>query len=98
MSRAKLRLPITGKLISFTCLKRFLHSILCFKMFNADFDISNHNIDMDILTDDTNYRTYVMRCCLSKLRSITSSGIKYCFDAENIRQEKLQMMLVDLHT
>ncbi|CAF3675933.1 unnamed protein product [Rotaria sordida] len=97
MSKAKLRLPTTGKLISFTCLKRFLHSILWSKMFNADLDTSNHNIDIDLLIDDINYRTYVMRCCLSKLRSITSNGIKYYFDAENMRQEKLQMMLIDLH-
>ncbi|CAF3531820.1 unnamed protein product [Rotaria sp. Silwood1] len=98
MSKAKLRLPTTGKLISFTCLKRFLHSILWSKMFNADLDTSNHNIDIDLLIDDINYRTYVMRCCLSKLRAITSHSIKYYFDAENMRQEKLQMMLIDLHT
>ncbi len=98
MSKAKLRLPITGKLLSFTCLKRFLHSILWSKMFHADLDTSNHNIDIDTLIDDINYRTYVMRSCLSKLRFITSNGIKSYFDAENMRQDKLQMMLIDLHT
>jgi hypothetical protein len=95
MSKAKLRLPITGKLISFTCLKRFLHSILWSKMFHTDLDTSN---DIATLLDDIHYRTYIMRCCLSKLRYITSNGIKYYFDAENTRQEKLQMMLIDLHT
>lgn len=98
MSKAKLRLPTTGKLISFTCLKRLLHSILWSKMFHADLDTSNHNSDLDAIMDDNNYRTYVMRCCLSKLRYITSNGIKYYFDAENMRQEKLQMILIDLHT
>lgn len=97
-SKAKLRLPPTGKLISFTCLKRLLHSILWSKMFHADLDTSNHNIDIDTLMDDVNYRSYVMRCCLSKLRYITSNGIKHFFDAENMRQEKLQMILIDLHT
>ena len=95
MSKAKLRLPTTGKLISFTCLKRFLHSILWSKMFHVDLDTSN---DIDTLLDDAQYRAYVMRCCLSKLRYITSSGIKHYFDAENTRQEKLQMVLIDLHT
>ncbi len=98
MSKAKLRLPITGKLISFTCLKKFLHSILWSKMYHADLDTSNNNIDIDTLIDDINYRGYIMKCCLSKLRFITSNGIKYYFDAENMRQEKLQMMLIDLHT
>jgi hypothetical protein len=98
MSKAKLRLPITGKLLSFTCLKRFLHSILWSKMFNADLDSSNHTIDLDTLIDDMNYRTYVMRCCLAKFRSITSNGMRNYFDAENMRQDKLQMMLIDLHT
>ena len=98
MSKAKLRLPTSGKLISFTCLKRFLHSILWSKMFHADLDTSNHNTDIDSLIDDMNYRTYVMRCCLSKFRMITSNGIKHYFDAENMRQEKLQMILIDLHT
>jgi hypothetical protein len=98
MSKAKLRLPTSGKLISFTCLRRFLHSILWSKMFNADLDTSNHNIDIDSLIDDMNYRTYIMRCCLSKFRVITSNGIKYYFDAENMRQDKLQMILIDLHT
>jgi hypothetical protein len=97
MSKAKLRLSIIGKRTSFTCLKRFLHSILWSKMFHADLDISNHNINIDTLIDDINYRAYVMRCCLSRLRSITSNSIKYCFDTENTRQEKLQMMLIDLH-
>jgi hypothetical protein len=96
MSKAKLRLPTTGKLISFTCLRRFLHSILWSKMFHSDLDTSNN--DIDTLLDDINYRTYIMKCCLSKLRFITSNGIKYYFDAENMRQEKLQMMLIDLHT
>jgi hypothetical protein len=98
MSKAKLRLPTTGKLISFTCLKRFLHSILWSKMFTADLDTSNHNINIDSLVGEMNYRSYVMRCCLSKFRVITSNSIKYYFDAENIRQDKLQMMLIDLHT
>ncbi|CAF1185633.1 unnamed protein product [Adineta ricciae] len=98
MSKAKLRLPTAGKLISFTCLKRFLHSILWSKMFTADLDSSNHNIDLDALGDDMGYRSYVMRCCLSKFRSILTHGIKYYFDAENMRQDKLQMMLIDLHT
>lgn len=96
MSKAKLRLPTTGKLISFTCLKKLLHSILWTKMFHTDLDTSNHEIDE--LTNDINYRIYIMRCCLSKLRAITSQGIKHYFDAENMRQEKLQMMLIDLHT
>lgn len=98
MSKAKLRLPTTGKLISFTCLKRFLHSILWSKMFYSDLDTSNNNNDFDVMIDDINYRMYVMRCCLSKFRAITSHGIKHYFDAENMRQEKLQMMLIDLHT
>jgi hypothetical protein len=98
MSKAKLRLPIIGKLISFTCLKRFLYSILWSKMFHTDLDTSNLTNDLDTLIDDMNYRTYVMRCCLSKLRFITSNGIKSYFDAENMRQEKLQTMLIDLHT
>ncbi|CAF0781446.1 unnamed protein product [Adineta steineri] len=98
MSKAKLRLPLTPKLISFTCLKRFLHSVLWSKMFHADLDSSNNNLDIDTLIDDNNYRSYVMRCCLAKFRSITSNGIKYYFDAENMRQDKLQMMLIDLHT
>lgn len=66
-------------------------------MFTADLDSSNHNIDLDALGDDLSYRSYVMRCCLSKFRSILTHGIKYYFDAENMRQEKLQMMLIDLH-
>ena len=64
-------------------------------MFHVDLDTSN---DIDTLLDDAHYRTYVMRCCLSKLRYITSSGIKHYFDAESTRQEKLQMTLIDLHT
>jgi len=67
-------------------------------MFHADLDSSNHNTDIDTLLDENNYRTYVMKCCLSKLRSILSLGIKNYFDAENMRQEKLQMMIMDLHT
>ncbi|CAF1370108.1 unnamed protein product [Rotaria magnacalcarata] len=97
MSKAKLRLPTTGKLISFTCLRRFLHSILWPKMFHTDLDASNNSVEIDALIDDMNYRTYVMRCCLSKFRSIASNGIKHYFDAENMRQEKLQMILIDLH-
>ena len=98
MSRAKLRLPTSGKLISFTCLRRFLHSILWSKMFHTDLDTSNPNNDLETLLDDMNYRTYIMKCCLSKLRYITSMGIKNYFDAENMRQDKLQMILIDLHT
>ena len=96
MSRAKQRLPTGGKLISFTCLKKFLYSILWAKMYHVDLDSST--IDLDALLDDANYRSYVMRCCLAKLRCIAATGIKSYFDAENMRQEKLQMTLIDLHT
>lgn len=98
MSRAKLRSTSTSKLISMTCLKKFLQSILWPKLFNADLDVSTHGIDIDALIDDQTYRTYVMRCSLSKLKTITTVGIKTFFDAENMRQEKLQMMLIDIHT
>lgn len=75
-----------------------LNSILWSKMFHADLDSSNHTPDIDALLDDLNYRTYVLRCCLVKLRSISSLGMKHYFDAENMRQEKLQMILIDFHT
>lgn len=98
MSKAKLRLPSTSKLISFTCLKKLLYSILWPKLFHADLDSSTHAIDLETLIEDVSYRTFVMRCCLTKLRAISSLGMKSFFDAENMRQEKLQMMLIDLHT
>ena len=98
MSKAKIRLATGGKLISFTCLKKMLYSILWPKLFYADLDGSVHQPEIDLLTDDVSYRSYVMRCSLGKLRSISSIGIKSYFDAENMRQEKLQMMLIDVHT
>lgn len=98
MSKAKLRSSTTSKLISFSCLKRFLHSILWPKLFHADLDTTEQNMELDLLVDDVSYRSYVMRCCLTKLRLISTTGIKSFFDAESMRQEKLQMMLIDLHT
>jgi hypothetical protein len=98
MSKAKQRLPSTGKLLSFMCLKKCLHSFLWPKLFHVDLDTSNATIDFDVFSSDQTYRTYVMRCCLSKLRAILSLGIKSFFDAENMRQDKLQMILIDLHT
>ncbi|CAF0743259.1 unnamed protein product [Didymodactylos carnosus] len=120
-SKRKFRHSST-KLISFTCLKRLLLTVLTTKVqfddnsnnddsINLDDSTTSIGIDrnqrqqnktepnhMDHIRSESEFRMFVLRSLIQKLRSITANGSRYYFDAENVRDERLLSTLTMLHT